>query len=72
MASEQTKTTKREPENPNFLQKAECVMICTPMIVNSKDWYTIKNYLAQELQTMFVLGLQEARERIKHDPTIGI
>lgn len=69
--SRKSDTTPREPEHPNFKLEAEQLLASLPMNICSKDWYLIINVLAQSLQTHFVLGMQEAKERIKHDPALA-
>jgi hypothetical protein len=64
-------TTPRVPEYSNVKPEAEQLIALLPMTIRSKDWYLIINVLTQSLQTHFVLGMQEARERTKHDPTLA-
>lgn len=62
--------TTREPQFPDFAKQASVLLYTLPVFLNSKDYPNVLSLIAQSLQLHFTLGLQEAKERIKHDQHI--
>lgn len=57
--------TMRTPQQPDFQLRAQLLLSSIPVTINAKDWYVVRDVLALALSTIFVEGMQEARERIE-------
>lgn len=66
-----TQTTPRANWIPNFKTQAEYLLAAMPAQISTKDWHQVLGMVASRLETTFVEGMQEARERIKHDPALA-
>lgn len=62
-----TDTTKRKPKHPDFYTQADYFMAGFPGMIAVKDYAVVRKQLAEIFTSMFVLGMQEARERIADD-----